>query len=366
MEKEMTSAESIKAVFDPMTEMLDRLEPEFQKVVGMEQSPEAADEASALLKQIVKVRTTADKKRKEQKDYFLQAGRAIDGAYNILKSKLTPKEEKLKDIKLFEERAEEVRIAELKESREAELEKYDFDGTTMALGTMQDEVWTQLLAGTKSNYENVLLAEQKVKEDQEEEDRKWAVRDARLKKLFDIGLTFNGDSLVYKDIKVHQDEVLSLNDEKFDKRCTEIFEQKKTIDAESVLYTERKTAMQGYVKYGVLDRITLGMSLEEYTELKAEMIKTKRESEAHQKKLDDDAAELKKVNDQRIKDAEERQKKEAQELEDRKEAAAAPQKVKLMRIAKDIYDQRGEFTNGKAINAMKQCVDILKTAAELM
>jgi hypothetical protein len=42
-------------------------------------------------------------------------------------------------------------------------------------------------------------------------------RDARCKKLFDLGLKFNGTELFYKDINFHWTDIICMSDKEFDK-----------------------------------------------------------------------------------------------------------------------------------------------------
>ena len=337
----------------------------------MEQSPEAAKIAGDLLKQIVKVRTTANEERVVQKKYFLEAGRAIDGAFNILKAALTPKEEALKAIKLFDERQKEARIEAIKEARIEELAKYGYEGIVGGLGSMEEDLWSNFRDGVKSKYEAVKLAEKQTEDQQIEKERREAVQDARLKKLFEIGLVFNGDSLVYKDINFHHTDVLCMTDEEFDKACTGAIARKEVLDkqeAEEVevvnIYEKRRREMSPYSQFGVSDLLSINMSLEDFVELKVEMRKRKSDYDIEQKRIYDENEKLRLDKVKSDKEAEDR---EAEDEEQRKldaAALAAPEKIRLMKIAKYIYDQRHEFKNEKILLAMKEAVYILKQAAE--
>ena len=338
--KDLSTVAQIKAVFDPMTKMLERLEPEFQEVVAMEQSPEAAEKASVLLKQIVKARTTADKKRKEKKDYYLQMGRSIDGAYNIFKAALTPKEETLKAIKLFEERKEEARVQVLQEAREDELIKYDYIGIIVDLGLMQEDVWSNFRDGVKNKYEAVKLAEKEAEDQRIEKERREAVQDARLKRLFNIGLVFNGDDLIYKSIIIPRLKILGMTDEEFISACSLIENTKKGLDEQEKeenkltdQYEKRKEEMEPYIQFGVMSFLAVGMPLEEYIELKVHMRNVKSDYDTDQSRIQE---ENEKLRLDKVKRDKEEADREALEEEDRKlEAAAqaAPEKIKLMKLA---------------------------------
>lgn len=323
--KEIGSAQQIKAVFEPMTEALERMEPEYNEIIAMEVNEESAKKAKVLRLLMVKARTAADKKRKEQKEYFLQAGRAIDGAFNIFKAAVSPKEDRLKDIELFEERRIEAEQKQLQEDREAELRKYDFDGSTMDLGRMEPAVWTNFLTGTKSNYEAVQKAEKDAADQKKKEDRQKAVKDARLKRLFKMGLVFNGDSLVYEDINFHHTDVLCMTDGEFDKAAAGAEERKKVIDKTNIVFEDRKKILLPYAKYGALERLFKLTSLEGFTELKVEMIQKKRADEEEQSRVQKENQKLKGQQ-------EEDRQKEIQREKDKKAADNAPDKEKLEKI----------------------------------
>jgi len=57
-------------------------------------------------------------------------------------------------------------------------------------------------------------------------------QDERLKKLYKLGLMFNGSALVYKDINFHWTDTLCMTDEKFDKAYEGAVKRKKTLDEE--------------------------------------------------------------------------------------------------------------------------------------
>ena len=166
-----SKAAQIKAVFQPMVKMLEDFEEQYNQVIALEVNPETCATAKRLRLDVAKVRIAADKVRAEQKAEYLRAGNAIQGVYNILKFAVTDKEEKLKDIETFYERQEEEKAAQFQSSREAELLMYNFDGSSLNLGTMEESVWTNFLNGTKLNYEAVKAAEVKAENDRLEKEK---------------------------------------------------------------------------------------------------------------------------------------------------------------------------------------------------
>lgn len=161
---EKSKAAQIKAVFQPMVEMLEGFEKKYREVMSLEISPDKCKQAKRLRLDISKVRISADKIRWAQKEEYIRAGNAIQGVYNILKFAVTDKEEKLKEIETYYENLEAEKIKKLQLDREIELSKYEADGKFVDLGNMPEEVWENYLAGVKNNYESVKEAERKAEE----------------------------------------------------------------------------------------------------------------------------------------------------------------------------------------------------------
>ena len=178
---EASKAKQIEAVFAPMVEMLKGFEGEYDNIMALEQTKEKASKAKRLRLDIAKIRIEADKVRKVQKDEYLRAGNAIQGVYNILKFAVTDKEDALKDVELYYERIEAQRLLELQLSREAELAKYEADGSAINLGAMDDQVWENFRAGTKANYEAIKAAEKKAEEDRVTREKEEKAEQARIR-----------------------------------------------------------------------------------------------------------------------------------------------------------------------------------------
>ncbi len=173
-EVEESRAKQIKKWFEPMVNMLESFEEEYERVLSLPMSKETAGEARALRLKISRVRIDADKERAKRKKAYLIAERAIQGVYNILKNAVTDKEQKLADIENYYENLERERIENLRKEREIELAKYEVYEPGVNLGEMSDEAWKNYLTGTKTNYETRIAAEKKAEEDRlrrEEEER---------------------------------------------------------------------------------------------------------------------------------------------------------------------------------------------------
>lgn len=162
-----SKAEQIEKVFAPMVEMLKKMEAEFAAVMELANGKidkSVCKKARELRLKIKKVRTTTENVRKEQKEEIVRAGKAIDGAANVLKYATKDKEEALEKVEKHFENLERERIEKLQTERIALLMEFDFDGSQMQLGTMAEPAFDQLLSNTKAGYEAKLKAEKEAEE----------------------------------------------------------------------------------------------------------------------------------------------------------------------------------------------------------
>lgn len=112
------------------------------------------------------IRVSADKTRAELKEQSLREGNAIQGVYNIIKALVVPVEEYLEKQEKFAEVKEQLRLEKQLNERVEKLSKYVTDVSLYSLKDMADEVFENLLAGCKSNFEK---AQQEQKDAQEKE-----------------------------------------------------------------------------------------------------------------------------------------------------------------------------------------------------
>jgi chemotaxis protein histidine kinase CheA len=169
---EENKAGEIKKLYLPMIEQLENFEERFNEIVSKEVTKEIIPDAKRLRLDISKVRTAADKARKEAKAEYLRAGNAIQGAYNTLAYAVQSKEEKLKDIEDYFEKLERERIEALQIERSIELEKYEIEVIPQNLGEMSQEVWDNYIFGTKTSFEQRKEAERKAEEQRIEAEKK--------------------------------------------------------------------------------------------------------------------------------------------------------------------------------------------------
>ena len=171
---EKSKAEQIKATFEPMAKMLSDFEESYNNLISESQSgitKEITAKAKRLRLDIGKVRIDTEKIRKEQKEEYLRAGKAIDGVSNILKWAVSDKETKLKEIEDYFEIQEQKRLDELQSKRVEELSKYVDDAHERSLSSMDEDVWEAYLSTKKQEHEDRLEAERIAEEERKERER---------------------------------------------------------------------------------------------------------------------------------------------------------------------------------------------------
>ncbi len=114
-----------------------------------------------------KIRTTVDGIRIELKEKSLREGKAIDGAANIIKALIVPKEEQLKEQEKFAERMQFERFQRILAERKEQLAKYVADASEYPLREMSDKAFEELLANSKAAYEAKIAAEVAAEEERQ-------------------------------------------------------------------------------------------------------------------------------------------------------------------------------------------------------
>lgn len=185
-------AKEIRLLYEPMVNMIEKMEVPFNEIVQKEVTKELIPEIKRLRLDISQVRIQADKVRKSAKEEILRAGGAIQGAYNNLLYAVKSKEEKL--FKMENHFIELEKQAQIKkqEERANELAKYGADLDNLEhvnLGAMPDDVFENYLIGQKTVFkaqqDAVIKAEkERVKKEAEDlaEKKKRELDQIRIKK----------------------------------------------------------------------------------------------------------------------------------------------------------------------------------------
>jgi len=165
---EPTKAETIRSTFEPMVLMLNQFEATYKRITTKAKGgidKEITTEARRLRIDIAKVRISTEKLRKEQKEEYLRAGKAIDGVANILKWAVSDQEAELEKIEKHFENAEKERIARLQSERVSALIEYGVDAVNTDLGNMAEDVWQAYRAAKEKEYNDRIQAEKKAEAD---------------------------------------------------------------------------------------------------------------------------------------------------------------------------------------------------------
>lgn len=182
---EKSKAETIRKTFEPMVRMLSNFEENYNIVLAeskKEITEELTGKAKRLRIDIGKVRIETEKLRKEQKEEYLRAGKAIDGVSNILKWAVTDKENKLKEIEDHFEIQERKRLEELQKSRAEKLSKYVEDAFERNLSDMDEDVWNAYFQTKKKEYGDRIEAEKKAEKERVAREKAEAEERERIRK----------------------------------------------------------------------------------------------------------------------------------------------------------------------------------------
>lgn len=149
-------------------------------VTSADQKTQIAQSAE-LYKRLQKLRTSADKTRKELKENSLRMGKAIDGAFNILLAGISPEENRLKAQAEFVKRQAEARRQALIVDRDAQLRGVNADPTKYALGDMTDAQFATLLAEKTKERDEAIERERAEREERKAQEAAAAAERQRLR-----------------------------------------------------------------------------------------------------------------------------------------------------------------------------------------
>ena len=337
---EESKARQIEAVFAPMVTMLKEFENAYNKIVAQEVTEDLCKKAKRLRLDIAKIRVSADKERKIQKDEYLRAGNAIQGVYNILKFAVVEKEDRLRSIENYFENLKKEEQTKLQIERALELEKYEVAVIPENLGAMQESVWENFITGTRVNYENQKEAERKAEEQRIELERIHELQKTRVfqcSRLVDY--IDNFESIDFGNMKDNDYSKL-VNDAKATREAYRKEQEQIKLDNEKLKKEQEKAEAK---------RIT------EAKKVETERLRVEKENndklEAERKKAEAEKLKIQVANDLKLKkereEKERLQKSEADRLakleaekqsqiEAEKQAQAAPDKDKLKELLRQM------------------------------
>jgi hypothetical protein len=161
---EESKATQIAEQFKPMLEKMVELEKEYNEIVQLPVDKETCAKAKALRLKYVKVRTGTAEIHKQQKAFYLAAGRYIDGWKNAQLFASEGIETKLESIEKHLENIERERLAKLKADRIAVLAEIVEMPENYNSETLTEDAFQNLVEGLKLAKEAKEKAEREAEE----------------------------------------------------------------------------------------------------------------------------------------------------------------------------------------------------------
>lgn len=286
---EETKAAQISAQFKPMLDKMTELENEYNEVIKLPIEDKATSaKAKELRLKYVKIRTGTVAIHKEQKEFYLKAGRFIDGWKNTHAFASEGIESNLEAIEKHFENLEKQRISKLQFEREELLSPFGVDGSSMPLGTMQDDVWNNYLTGTKLAYDQRIKAEKKAERERLEAIRKDnEEREAQRKENERLKAEADKREL---EIQAERAEALRLQGIENEKRESELKaqrEENERIQAEANAKVEAERKERERIENELREKQQTELKAKEEAEAKAEAELSKGDKDKFQSLIDD-------------------------------------------------------------------------------
>lgn len=182
-------ASNISNQFKPMLDKMVELEQEFNEVVALPiESEETSKKAKELRLKYVKVRTGTSEIHKQQKAFYLNGGRFVDGWKNAQVFASQGKEEKLAEIEKYMENLEKERMDAIHNERIEQLKPYMAQLPDLYFGNMEYDVWLAYLGAKKKTHDDLMEAERVAREQKEKEQRILNLHNERREDLIKSGL----------------------------------------------------------------------------------------------------------------------------------------------------------------------------------
>jgi hypothetical protein len=251
-------AKSIKELYVPMINGLEKVESEFNELIVKEVTKKTIKEFKTMRLKISKLRTNADKVRKEAKEEYLQVNKAIQGAYNTFEYATKSKELKLLEKEKYFENLEIERIENLQIDRANEIEEYNVFPIPSNLGEMDLNVWDMFLSGAKSTFELNKKAEELAEKERLEKER----------------------------IEKEEEELLRLKQIETQKENERL--KKEAEEKQKLIDEENKKREEKELKERVEQQKILQKEIDEKEELRKQVEKSKQDEILRLRKIEDD------------------------------------------------------------------------------
>lgn len=184
---------------------------------------------------------------KTSKDFFLKGGQFVDAIRRKEEAVNERMEETLEKIEKHAEIKRQEEIKALRETRMKALEPYGVENTEhLNIGELKEEVWQKFFDGVVAAHADKVEAERKAEEERiakekadEEERKRMRAENERLKKMFTLGLNWDGKQFVFRDINFHWSDLVCLSDSQFEEAFDGAKKRKEQIDLEEKQESDR-------------------------------------------------------------------------------------------------------------------------------
>lgn len=180
---EESKAKQISEQFTPMLDKMVELEKEANNIFSLDiENIETGKLAKEVRLKYVKVRTGTAEIHKQQKAFYLSAGRFVDGWKNAQIFASQGIEEKLETIENYFKNKEIERLKELQNNRLELITPFLENTIGLDLSSMTEETFNNFLLGSKTNFE-LKLENERLEVERLENERLAEIERQRLEKI---------------------------------------------------------------------------------------------------------------------------------------------------------------------------------------
>lgn len=316
------TALSLQTAFTPLFRQAKEFEVKAKTIVVTDKTQiDAMKEARDLRLSLKNIRIETEKLRKDMKAETLRKGKAIDGVANIIKYLVVPLEEHLQKQEDFV-RIQQIEEAKKKlESRQAEITSLEADPYLYNLNDMNEEVYVDLITSLK-----------KQKADREAEAERIEKERLENERLDRIAGERRNMALLYKDFWTTEEyDFRGMSQGNFDSVMIDLKKAKhKYTQQQELIRQENERLKKEAIEREAIEAKARKERAEKEKELKAKADVERKKREQAEAKLEAEQEAKKKAEWE----AEEKKRKEAIDKEKAEaEAKAAPDKMKLEKLA---------------------------------
>jgi hypothetical protein len=209
---EEVKAKQIRQQFEPMLKLMDALEEQANKVFEMKKgTKESEEKAREVRLKLVKARTGTASIHKDQKEFYIKAGKYIDGWKNAQLFAGQGLEEKLLGVENYSAIKLAEKVEKLNKKRLGQIKPYiDLEHNDLNFGSMQEDVWESYLEKKIQQSLELIQAEKDAEIKQKEEAKKILVGQERFAELMELSPYLKKRYGITELTEISADEYLGL------------------------------------------------------------------------------------------------------------------------------------------------------------